>query len=242
MNKTFILFLLFTSLLSSSFSITLVKKKNQLKTRNVLDDIVGFADKATGLLKEVSASGQTVTQKLSPLKGYYDSLTGVLGNFKTFLTDQTNIVTPSVSDSQTNFNDIESKFSKLSTLAKTVSDAIDKYGNYLPNTDATGKFKTVSNQVYDISQKITKYKGYSDKINNIIKEINENFNVMKKFDDEKIVELKKFVGDFDSITSKLETATGFVNDLAEVTSKASNVKNTINDAKDKVSNLLGSLW
>ena len=141
-----------------------------------------------------------------------------------------------------NFNDIESKFSKLSTLAKTVSDAIDKYGNYLPNTDATGKFKTVSNQVHDISQKITKYKGYSDKINNIIKEINEHFNVMKKFDDEKIVELKKFVGDFDSITSKLEAATGYVNDLAEVTSKASNVKNTINDAKDKVSNLLGSLW
>ena len=47
---------------------------------------------------------------------------------------------------------------------------------------------------------------------------------------------------FDSITNKLETANGYVNELAEVTSKASSVKNTINDAKDKVSNLLGSLW
>ena len=65
---------------------------------------------------------------------------------------------------------------------------------------------------------------------------------MKKFDDDKIVELKKYIGDFDSITNKLDTANGYVNDLIQVTSKASNIKNTLEQATNTVNNLFGNLW
>lgn len=242
MNRSLLLLFILSCLCSLTMNAALMKKKTNLKTQSVVDDVVNFANKATSILKDVSASGQTVSKKLSPLKEYYNSLESVLGNFKGFLVNQTNTVMPSVSDSQNNFNEIESKFTTLSTLTKTVQDAINKYGNYLPNTDATGKFKEVSERINNISQKITKYKGYSDEINNIIKDINEHFNVMKKFDDDKIVEMKKYIGDFDTITNKVDNANKYVNELIEVTSKAANVKNTLEQATNTVSNLFGNLW
>lgn len=252
-SLNFIVFLIiFSSFVSFSEAVRFKKTRNtQL---DVISKVTSFAGSATSLLKDVSAAGQEIKKKLTPLKEYYVALEGVLGDFKNFLVKQTNIVTPSVSDSATSFSNMEQKFNQIYNLGQTVTEAINKYGGMLAkiSPDSASKLESVTQEVNSIFDQVTKYKGYADKINQIIKEINEKFYVMKEFDDTKITELQKFVADFDKITDKLDTANKYVEDLTKVTSslstasnassKVSEITNTAKEAANSVKNFFGGWW
>ena len=233
-----------------SFSECIALKKTNLK-KNVFDTISEYSNKATSLLKEVQTNGKEVQKKLSPVKEYYVALEGVLADFKKFLTAQNNVVVPSVSGSEANYGDLSSKFTQISDLSKTVKDTIEKYSSVISKAapDATAKVQSVAKQVTEVVSQVDKYKGYADKIKEIMKAITEQFDLMKNFDDTKITELKKFVEDFDKINNGLEKANTYVNDLIATTSKVSSFKDTVSEAKskvqeakNKVSNFFGGLW
>jgi methyl-accepting chemotaxis protein len=242
MNNTFnflIALLIFNSLITNTETVSLKKSKNTIKKVKIIDKISGFANSATSMLGNISSSGQIVQKQLAPVKEYYVQLEGVLGNFKQFLANQTSVVTPSILDSESSFKTIETKFTQISDMAKTINETVSSVGSLLPSNEYSEKLKTVTNQVNDISQGVNKFKGYANNINDIIKSINDKFNVMKEFDDTKIVELRNFIGEFDNISKDLESANSYVNDLMSVSSKVSNISSTLEDAKNKVSGFFG---
>lgn len=252
-SLNFIFFLILVSSFVSFSEAARIKKarNNQL---DVISKMKSFAESATGVLKDITSAGQEIKKKLNPLKEYYVALEGVLGDFKNFLVKQTNIVTPSVSDSTTSFSEMEKKFNDIYALGQTVFDNLNKYGQIISkfSPGSAEKLEAATKELDSVFEQVTKYKGYADKINQIIKDINEKFQVMKEFDDSKITELQSFVADFDKITGKLDTVNQYADDLAKVvsslstpssgSSKVSEIANTAKEAASSVKNFLGGLW
>ena len=238
--SSFIVLLFFVSLISVSEAISLKKSKNSLQKGNTIDEIWDFADTATSMLQNVTSNGQAVQKKLTPVKAYYVELEKVLANFKSFLSEQTAIVTPSIAESESSFKAIESKFTQMTDMANTINQTVSTLGSVLPSNEYLEKLQAVNGQVNDIAQGVNRYKGYSNNINDIIKAINEKFNVMKEFDEKKIVELKAFLEEYDAIAKELENMNSYINELMSVSSKVSSAACVLQDSKNKINNLFGS--
>ena len=238
--SSFIVLLFFVSLISVSEAISLKKSKNSLQKGNTIDEIWDFADTATSMLQNVTSNGQAVQKKLTPVKAYYVELEKVLANFKSFLSEQTAIVTPSIAESESSFKAIESKFTQMTDMANTINQTVSTLGSVLPSNEYLEKLQAVNGQVNDIAQGVNRYKGYSNNINDIIKAINEKFNVMKEFDEKKIVELKAFLEEYDAIAKELENMNSYINELMSVSSKVSSAAGVLQDSKNKINNLFGS--
>ena len=241
--SSIIVLLFFVSLISYSNTISLQKtksktSKNSLQKGNTIDEIWDFADSATSMLQNVTSNGQAVQKKISPVKDYYTELEKVLANFKSFLTEQTAIVTPSIAESESSFKSIESKFTQMTDMANTINQTVSTVSSVLPSNEYVEKLQAVNGQVNDIAQGVNKYKGYSSNINTIIKEINEKFDAMKQFDENKIVELKAFLEEYDGIAKELENMNSYINELMSVSTKATG--DVVQESKNKLGELLGS--
>ena len=241
--SSIIVLLFFVSLISYSNTISLQKtksktSKNSLQKGNTIDEIWDFADSATSMLQNVTSNGQAVQKKISPVKDYYTELEKVLANFKSFLTEQTAIVTPSIAESESSFKAIESKFTQMTDMANTINQTVSTVSSVLPSNEYVEKLQAVNGQVNDIAQGVNKYKGYSSNINTIIKEINEKFDAMKQFDENKIVELKAFLEEYDGIAKELENMNSYINELMSVSTKATG--DVVQESKNKLGELLGS--
>ena len=241
--SSIIVLLFFVSLISYSNTISLQKtksktSKNSLQKGNTIDEIWDFADSATSMLQNVTSNGQAVQKKISPVKDYYTELEKVLANFKSFLTEQTAIVTPSIAESESSFKAIESKFTQMTDMANTINQTVSAVSSVLPSNEYVEKLQAVNGQVNDIAQGVNKYKGYSSNINTIIKEINEKFDAMKQFDENKIVELKTFLEEYDGIAKELENMNSYINELMSVSTKATG--DVVQESKNKLGELLGS--
>ena len=241
--SSIIVLLFFVSLISYSNTISLQKtkaktSKNSLQKGNTIDEIWDFADSATSMLQNVTSNGQAVQKKISPVKAYYTELEKVLANFKSFLTEQTAIVTPSIAESESSFKAIESKFTQITDMANTINQTVSTVSSVLPSNEYVEKLQAVNGQVNDIAQGVNKYKGYSSNINTIIKEINEKFDAMKHFDENKIVELKAFLDEYDGIAKELENMNSYINELMSVSTKTTS--DVVQESKNKLGELFGS--
>ena len=126
----------------------------------------------------------------------------------------------------------------MTDMANTINQTVSTIGSVLPSNEYLEKLQAVNGQVNDIAQGVNKYKGYSNNINDIIKAINDKFNVMKEFDENKIVELKAFLDEYDVIAKELENMNSYINELMSVSSKVSS--DALQESKNKISDLFGA--